>query len=73
LTPAVHVAEYLKTAVPPLLAGAANCSAAVPLPAEAESRTGAPGTEIGATGVAAFDAGETALVPTQFVAVTLQV
>lgn len=56
--------------VPPLLAGAVHDTDAWLSPAVADTAVGTPGT---ANGVTALDAAEAAPVPTEFVAVTVNV
>jgi hypothetical protein len=58
------------TAAPPLLAGAAKLIVASALPALADTAVGAPGT---VAGVTLFDAADAGPVPTELVAVTVNV
>lgn len=57
-------------AEPPVFAGAAKLTVALKLPAVALTPVGAPGT---VAGITLFEAAEAALVPTLFVAVTVNV
>jgi len=59
-------------ALPPLLAGAAQLTAADPLPALAVTPVGAPGT-VGAVGVTELEAAEAGPVPFALAAVTVKV
>ena len=60
-------------ALPPFEAGAVQETDAEALPAVAETAVGAPGTVAGATGVTLLDGAEAALLPTAFVAMTVNV
>ena len=60
-------------ALPPSLAGAVQETVAEALPAVAVTAVGAPGTVAGATGVTLLDASEGELLPTAFVAMTVNV
>jgi hypothetical protein len=59
-------------AAPPLLAGGAKLTVAIPFPPTAETDTGAPGT-VTLDGVTLFDATDAGPVPIELVAVTLKV
>ena len=65
-----HVAVYVVTGKPPVDAGAVKETVTCALPATAPTPVGAPGTVAGVTLLEGADAG---LVPTAFVAVTVQV
>lgn len=65
-----EVTAYPVTADPPSDAGAVHVTVAEPSPAIADTDVGAPGTVLGVT---AEDAVDGALVPTAFVAVTVNV
>ena len=74
LAPAgLEVTVYEVMALPPLLAGALQETDAEALPAVAVTAVGAPGTVAGATGVTLLDASEGELLPTAFVAMTVNV
>ena len=74
LAPAgLEVTVYEVMALPPSLAGAVQETDAEALPAVAETAVGAPGTVAGATGVTLLDGAEAALLPTAFVAMTVNV
>ncbi len=60
-------------ALPPFEAGAVQETVAEALPAVAETAVGAPGTVAGATGVTLLEASDGALLPTAFVAMTVNV
>ena len=68
--PVFEVTVYEVIADPPLLAGALNVIVACPFPAVAVPIVGAPGTVAGTTALLVFDE---ILVPTLFVAVTVNV
>ena len=65
-----QVAVYPVTALPPLLDGPVNATAACVLPRVAVPIVGAPGSVAGTT---AFDEADAEPVPTEFVAVTVHV
>jgi hypothetical protein len=69
----LEVTLYCVIVAPPSDAGALNVTAAWVLPATAEIAVGAPGTVAGATGVTAFDGPLADPIPTEFVAVTVNV
>jgi hypothetical protein len=68
-----EVTVYPVIDAPPSDAGALNVTVAWVLPATAEIAVGAPGTVAGATGVTAFEGPLADPIPTEFVAVTVNV
>ena len=68
--PGLAVIVYPVIVEPPVDAGAFQVTVACVLPAVAETLVGAPGTVVGVT---ALDAEEAALLPTEVVAVTVNV
>jgi hypothetical protein len=74
LAPAgTEVTVYEVMALPPSLSGAVHETEAEAAPAVAVTPLGAPGTVAGAFGVTLFDGAEGALLPTAFVAMTVNV
>ena len=69
----LEVTVYEVMALPPSLSGAVQETEAEASPAVAVTPVGAPGTVAGAFGVTLFDGAEAALLPTAFVAITVNV